>query len=68
MSPGDLITVIRSPWNRQSMFGYKNGDLALVLEYHPEPNQISLPSIKVFIFRTGRQVTIPTLYAQKIGE
>ena len=50
------------------MFGYKNGDLALVLEWHPEPNQISLPSVKVLVFRTGREVTIPTMYAKNIGE
>ena len=50
------------------MFGYKNGDLALVLKSHPEPNQISLPSVTVLIFRTGREVTIPTMYTKNIGE
>ncbi len=68
MRPGDLVMICRSPWNINSMFGYKNGDLALVLEWHPDPSQISLPSVRVLIFRTGREVTIPTMYAKNIGE
>ena len=68
MTCGDLVTIARSPWNQHAMFGYRNGDLALVLEYYPEPNQISLPSVRVYIFRTGRQVTIPTMYTLKIGD
>ena len=68
MSPGDLITIAKSPWDERMLFGYKNGDLAIVLEVFPYPREISLPSIRVFVFVSEKIVTIPTLYATKIGE
>lgn len=68
MKPGDLITIAKSPWDRRALFGYKNGDIAIVLEAFPYPEQISLPSVRVFIFVSEKIVTIPTLYATKIGE
>ena len=60
--------ITNSPWNKRSLFGYKNGDLAIVLEIFPYPNQISLPSVRVFIFASEKIVTIPTLYVKKAGE
>ena len=45
-----------------------NGDLGIVLEVFPYPEQISLPSIRVFIFVSEKIVTIPILYATKSGE
>lgn len=68
MKAGDLITIARSPWDRRALFGYKNGDVALVLEVFPYPSEISLPSIRVFVFVSEKIITIPTLYATKIGE
>ena len=68
MKEGDLITIAKSPWDRRALFGYKNGDIALVLEVFPYPNQISLPSIRVFVFVSEKIITIPILYAKKIGE
>ena len=68
MIAGDLVTIARSPWNHHSIFGYKNGDIALILQLSPETDQISLSSVKVFILRTGRRVTVPTMYVKKIGE
>lgn len=68
MKPGDLITIAKSPWDRRALFGYKNGDIAIVLEVFPYPEEISLPSVRVFIFVSEKIVTIPTLYATKIGE
>jgi len=40
----------------------------MILEVFPHPNQISLPSIRVFIFASEKIVTIPTLYIERIGE
>jgi hypothetical protein len=68
MKQGDLITISKSPWDRRALFGYKNGDLAIILEVFPEPAQISLPSVRVYVFASEKTVTIPTLYATKIGE
>ena len=68
MKKGDLITITKSPWDERSLFGYQNGDLAIVLEIFPYPNQISLPSVRVFIFASEKIVTIPTLYVKKAGE
>jgi len=68
MKKGDLITITNSPWDKRSLFGYRNGDLAIVLEIFPYPNQISLPSVRVFIFASEKIVTIPTLYVKKTGE
>ena len=68
MKKGDLITIFSSPWDERSLFGYKNGDIAIVLEIFPYPNQISLPSVRVFVFVSEKIVTIPILYAQQIGE
>ena len=68
MKEGDLITIAKSPWDRRALFGYKNGDVALVLEVFPYPSQISLPSIRVFVFVSEKIITIPLIYASKIGE
>lgn len=68
MKAGDLITIAKSPWDRRALFGYKNGDLAIILEVFPYPDQISLPSVKVYVFLSEKIVTIPTLYATKIGD
>lgn len=68
MKKGDLITIAKSPWDERSLFGYQNGDLGIVLEIFPYPNQISLPSIRVFIFASEKIVTIPILYIERIGE
>jgi|TARA_R110001583_G_scaffold22237_1_gene83519 hypothetical protein len=68
MKKGDLITICSSPWDKRSLFGYKNGDIAIVLEVFPYPNTIALPSIRVFVFISEKIVTIPTLYTQQIGE
>jgi len=68
MRKGDLITIAKSPWDERSLFGYKNGDLGMILEVFPYPNQISLPSIRVFVFASEKIVTIPTLYIERIGE
>jgi hypothetical protein len=68
MRKGDLITIAKSPWDERSLFGYKNGDLGMILEVFPHPNQISLPSIRVFIFASEKIVTIPILYIERIGE
>ena len=68
MRKGSLITIAKSPWDERSLFGYKNGDLGIVLEVFPYPNQISLPSIRVFIFVSEKIVTIPILYIERIGE
>ena len=62
MKKGDLITISKSPWDERALFGYKNGDVAIVLEVFPYPNEISLPSVKVFIFASEKIVTIPILY------
>ena len=68
MNPGDLITIAKSPWDRRALFGYKNGDVAIVLEVFPYPSEISLPSIRVFVFVSEKIITIPLLYAAKIGD
>jgi hypothetical protein len=68
MRKGDLITIAKSPWDERSLFGYKNGDLGMILEVFPYPNQISLPSIRVFVFAFEKIVTIPILYIERIGE
>lgn len=68
MQRGDLITISKSPWDIRALFGYKNGDLAMVLEVFPYPNQISLPSMRVFVFASEKIVTIPILYIAEIGE
>lgn len=68
MKEGDLITIAKSPWDRRALFGYKNGDVALVLEVFPYPSQISLPSLRVFVFVSEKTITIPLIYASKIGD
>jgi len=68
MEIGDLIIISKSPWDIRSLFGYKNGDLAMVLEIFPYPMHISLPSVRVFIFASEKIVVIPTLYIAKAGE
>ena len=68
MEIGDLITISKSPWDVRALFGYKNGDLAMVLEIFPYPNHISLPSVRVFVFVSEKIVTIPTLYIKELGE
>ena len=68
MKKGDLITIYSSPWDERSLFGYQNGDVAMVLEVFPYPNEISLPSVRVFVFISEKTVTIPILYIQRIGE
>jgi hypothetical protein len=68
MQAGDLIMIGSCPWDVRSMFGYRNGDIALVLEVFPYPSEITLPSVRVFIFISEKIVTIPMLYAEKIGE
>tara|TARA_R100001509_G_scaffold77334_1_gene43299 strand:+ start:657 stop:863 length:207 start_codon:yes stop_codon:yes gene_type:complete len=68
MSRGDLITIAKSPWDKRLLFGYKNGDLAIILEVSPTPPTISLPSIKVFVFASEKTVTIPRMYATKLGD
>lgn len=62
MRKGDLVTISSSPWDERSLFGYKNGDIAIVLEIFAYPNEISLPSVRVFIFASEKIVTIPLLY------
>ena len=68
MKAGDLITIAKSPWDRRALFGYKNGDVAIILEVFPYPTQISLSSIRVFVFVSEKIITIPLLYATKIGD
>ena len=68
MKEGDLITISKSPWDRRALFGYKNGDVALVLEVFSYPSQISLPSLRVFVFVSEKTITIPLIYASKIGD
>ena len=65
MEIGDLITISKSPWDVRALFGYKNSDLAIVLEIFPYPNHISLPSVRVFVFVSEKIVTIPTLYIKE---
>ena len=65
---GDLITIAKSPWDERCLFGYANGDLAIVLEIFPYPSEISLPSMRVFVFVSEKTVTIPLLYATKLGD
>jgi hypothetical protein len=68
MNEGDLVIIAKSPWDERCLFGYQNGDLAIVLEIFPYANQISLPSIRVFVFASEKIVTIPILYATKLGD
>lgn len=68
MIKGDLITIAKSPWDKRCLFGYKNGDLAIILEVFQYPDEISLPSVRVFVFISEKIVTIPTLYATKLGD
>ena len=68
MKIGDLITIDRCPWDARFLFGYKNGDLAIILDDQPYRGQVSLESIRVYVFASEKTVTIPTLYATKIGE
>ena len=68
MEAGELVLICNSPWDERCLFGYKNGDLGIVLEVFPYPNSISLPSVRVFVFDSEKIVTIPTLYATKLGD
>lgn len=68
MREGDLIVITNSPWNERCLFGYANGDLAIVLEVFPYPSEISLPSIRVFVFVSEKIVIIPFLYVTKLGD
>tara|TARA_X000001382_G_scaffold111658_1_gene88593 strand:+ start:124 stop:330 length:207 start_codon:yes stop_codon:yes gene_type:complete len=68
MSPGDLIAITRSPWDTRALFGYKNGDVAIILEVFPYPTEISLPSLRVFIFASEKIITIPLIYATNLGD
>ena len=68
MKNGDLVTIAKSPWDKRLLFGYKNGDVAIVLEVNPTPSPISLPSIRVFVFASEKIVTIPKMYATKLGD
>jgi len=34
----------------------------------PYPDELSLPSMRVFVFVSEKIITIPILYATKIGE
>lgn len=68
MKEGDLIAIAKSPWDKRSLFGYKNGDIGIVLEVFPYPDELSLPSMRVFVFVSEKIITIPILYAIKIGE
>ena len=68
MKAGDLVIISRSPWDRRALFGYKNGDVALVLEVFPYPTEISLPSLRVFIFASEKIITIPLIYATNLGD
>jgi len=40
----------------------------MVLEVFPYPSEITLPSVRVFIFVSEKIVTIPMLYAENLGE
>tara|TARA_Y100001972_G_scaffold65930_1_gene80316 strand:- start:318 stop:524 length:207 start_codon:yes stop_codon:yes gene_type:complete len=68
MKQGDLIIITRSPWDTRALFGYKNGDVAMILEVFPYPTQISLPSLRVFIFASEKIITIPLIYATDLGD
>tara|TARA_B100000963_G_scaffold354336_1_gene370652 strand:- start:756 stop:962 length:207 start_codon:yes stop_codon:yes gene_type:complete len=68
MKEGDLIIITRSPWDTRALFGYKNGDVAIILEVFPYPTQISLPSLRVFIFASEKIITIPLIYATDLGD
>jgi hypothetical protein len=68
MEVGDLITISKSPWDRRVLFGYKNGDVAMVLQLHPIPSHFSLPSVIVYVFASNKTVTIPILYITTTGE
>lgn len=68
MNRGDLVTIAKSPWDRRVLFGYKNGDIAIILEVDPTPSPISLPSIRVFVVASEKIVTIPKMYATKLGD
>ncbi len=68
MNKGDLVTIAKSPWDKRLLFGYQNGDVAIVLEVNPSPSLISLPSIRVFVFVSEKTVTIPKMYATKLGD
>jgi len=68
MEVGDLIIISKSPWERRVLFGYKNGDVAMVLQIHPISTHFSLPSVRVYVFASNKTVTIPILYITKAGE
>jgi len=68
MRKGDLVIIISSPWEKRSLFGYENGDVAVVLETFPYPDSMSLPSVRIYVFTSSITVTVPILYVEKIGE
>jgi len=65
---GDLIIIEKCPWNARFLFGYKNGDIGIIIDDEPYRGQVSLPSIRVFVFLSEKVITIPKLYVAKIGE
>jgi hypothetical protein len=68
MKVGELVIIYKSPWNVHAMFGYKNGNLAIVLRYDPTPSDMIQPSVRVFVFETEKTITIPVMYVKKIGD
>jgi len=64
---GELVLISNSPWDSSCIFGYSNGDIAIIIEYEDTPYPIILPSVKIFIFRSEKFAMVPITYLEKLG-
>lgn len=68
MQIGDLVIIVRSPFDSSNLFHYKNGEIGVVIQAFGGENRYNYQEVKVLFFETERELIIPVFYLDKLGE
>jgi len=68
MKVGDLVIVIRSPFDDSNLFRYKNGEIGLVVKEFGDETRVMHQELMVLFFNPKRELIIPAFYLEKLGE
>jgi hypothetical protein len=68
MEVGDLVEIAYCPFNSPNLFGYQNGEFAIITQLSDASIvTYNSPSAKIWLLR-GDYVDVPVIYLRKTGE
>ena len=67
MAAGDLVTIKYCPFDSPNLFGYQNGDIAIVTAIlNADLATIGNPSARLWLLNSGHRVIVPIQYIEKM--